>query len=75
MMELTKSSAPRGDHWNRRGFLKVGCLGLSGLTLSELLQGPGAGPSGRSEAGERPVGHFDLARRRPAPARDLRSQA
>ena len=43
MMELTKSSAPRGDHWNRRGFLKVGCLGLSGLTLSELLK-PRGGP-------------------------------
>jgi hypothetical protein len=31
MMELMNSSAPSGDDLSRRGFLKVGCLGLSGL--------------------------------------------
>jgi hypothetical protein len=56
MMELTKSSAPRGDHWNRRGFLKVGCLGFSGLTLSELLRAQArARAGGQKPASDRSV--------------------
>jgi hypothetical protein len=56
MMELTKSSAPRGDRWNRRGFLKVGCLGFSGLTLSELLRAQArARAGGQKPASDRSV--------------------
>jgi Protein of unknown function (DUF1501) len=56
MMELTKSSARSGDGLNRRGFLKVGCLGLSGLTLSELLRAQAlARAAGQKPASDRSV--------------------
>jgi uncharacterized protein (DUF1501 family) len=37
MFELIRSSL-RGDDFSRRGFLKVGCLGATGLTLGSLLR-------------------------------------
>jgi hypothetical protein len=38
MIELTNSIHARFGAATRRGFLKVGCLGLAGLTLSDLLR-------------------------------------
>jgi len=56
MMELTSSSAQRGDDLSRRGFLKVGCLGLSGLTLSDVLRARAlARAAGQKPASERSV--------------------
>jgi hypothetical protein len=47
MLELMNSSAPRRcDGLSRRGFLKVGCIGASGLTLSEMLRTRALGQPG-----------------------------
>ncbi len=37
MLDLM-NSGPRTNGWSRRGFLKVGCLGATGLTLGSMLR-------------------------------------
>ena len=49
MFELM-SSRPRGNGFSRRGFLKVGCLGATGLTLGDLLRAQGAAPGRRARS-------------------------
>jgi hypothetical protein len=47
MLELTCSAPRHGGGFSRRGFLKVGCLGAAGLTLSDVLRARAlAGPTG-----------------------------
>ncbi len=56
MIDLTMSSALRGDGLNRRGFLKVGSLGLAGLTLPRVLRAEAsARTSGQKAVSERSV--------------------
>src|SRR3989442_1031408 len=38
MLELSSPLPRHCDGFSRRGFLKIGCLGLGGLSLSELLR-------------------------------------
>ena len=66
MHDLTRTW-PGGRRFNRRGFLKAGCLGTTGLTLSSCCgRRPRLLRAGR--AAKRPISHLDLARRRPAAA-------
>ena len=77
MLNLIDPSPRRCDGLNRRSFLKAGTLGFGSVSLglADLLRARaqrddhGPARSGGS------LGDPDLARRRPAPARDLRSQA
>jgi hypothetical protein len=55
MIELW-NSWPRGGGLSRRGFLKVGCLGATGLTLGGLLRARAAGATvERGSSGDRSV--------------------
>src|SRR5437870_10852247 len=56
MLELTSPLPGRSDGFSRRGFLKVGCLGLGGLSLSELFRARArAAGSGREPSDERSI--------------------
>ncbi len=56
MLELTSSSPRRCDGVSRRGFLKVGSLGLAGLTLANALRASAAASgSSRTSVPERSV--------------------
>ena len=50
MIELTQSWA-RGDGVSRRGFLKVGCLGATGLSLGSLFRARAYGGTGNEGSG------------------------
>jgi Protein of unknown function (DUF1501) len=55
MFELLQSCPP-GKGFNRRGFLKVGCLGTTGLTLGSLLRAHASGATGeRGPSADRSV--------------------
>ena len=68
MIDLPMSSALRSDGLNRRGFLKVGSLGLAGLTLPRMLRAEASARTSGQKAVSEPLGHLDLARWRTAAA-------
>jgi hypothetical protein len=51
MLELTRPSPRRCDGISRRSFLKVGSLGLTGLTLADVLRARAVGSAGRGASG------------------------
>ncbi len=59
------------DGLSRREFLKVGALGVGGLTLADLLRLRGRG--GQHHAGK--ADHHGLSERRPQPCRSVRPEA
>jgi hypothetical protein len=50
MLELTRPSPRRCDGISRRSFLKVGSLGLTGLTLADALRARAIGSAGRGSS-------------------------
>jgi hypothetical protein len=46
MIEITRPSAGRCDGVSRRSFLRVGALGLTGLTLADCLRASALGAAG-----------------------------
>ena len=67
MFELTNSSTPNCSGLTRRTLLKIGTLGLGGLTLADALRAK-ASASARWYVDSRAVGDPDLAGRRTATA-------